>query len=168
MINQRCIVLNQDMSILGTTNVKRAICLIVSGKAEVLAESNKRIHPLMKIPLVIRLMKAIRNLWKTQVPWSKHNVHIRDNFTCQYCGKKIKSSKITIDHIIPVSLGGKNRWSNTVSSCFECNNKKGGRLPSVAGMTLIKIPKQPTIMEFIMKKIKNEGLHETLKDLGIY
>jgi hypothetical protein len=58
----RCIVLNSDMTILGTTDVKRAIRLVVTGKAESLVDSGRQIHPLMCVPKVIRLIKAIRNL----------------------------------------------------------------------------------------------------------
>lgn len=165
---QRCIVLNQDMTILGTTTYKRAIKLIVKGRAEVLAESDRMVHPTMYIPKVIRLIKAIRNLWRTSVPWSKQNVHVRDLFRCQYCGEYISKNKVTIDHVIPVAQGGKNKWENTVCSCFNCNNTKEDRTPSQAHMSLLRQPYQPTIMEFMLRKIKSEGLDRTLKDLGIY
>ena len=164
----RCIVLNSDMSILGTTSYKRAIRLVVTGKAESLMDSDRRIHPTMLVPSVIRLVKAIRNLWRKEVPWSKQNVHVRDKFICQYCSIKIPKSKATIDHVIPRDQGGKNRWDNTVCACFECNNKKENRTPSEAGMSLRKKPVAPTIMEFLMKKIKAEGLDGVLKELGIY
>lgn len=168
MVNHRVIVLSNDMTVLGTTSVKRAVRLITVGKAEVLAESNTQIHPTMFLPKVIRLIKAIRNLWKTQVPWSKQNVHVRDMYTCQYCGKKLSRSACTVDHVIPVAQGGKNRWDNTVCSCYACNNSKEDRTPSQAHMTLLKQPTTPTIMEFMFRKIKADGLEEVLKELGIY
>ena len=164
----RVIVLNVDHSILGTTSYKRAIRLVVTGKAETLAETNKRIHPTMLLPAVIRLVKAIRNLWRKEVPWSKHSVHIRDNFTCQYCGEQVVKSKVTIDHIIPKDLGGKNSWENTVTSCFPCNNAKGNRTPTQANMVLKSKPYKPTIMQFLLQKIASEGLEEVLKELGVY
>ncbi len=165
---ERVIVLNNDMTIIGTTTWKRAIRLITVGKAEVLAESDRQIHPTMYVPKVIRLIKAIRNLWRTSVPWSKQNVHVRDHFQCQYCGTYISKGKVTIDHVIPVAQGGKNRWDNTVCSCYDCNNSKEDRTPSEAHMTLLRQPRQPTIMEFMLRKIRSEGLDEMLKDLGIY
>ena len=164
----RVIVLNSDMSILGTTTYKRAIRLIVTGKAESLKDSERRIHPSMLVPLVIKLVKAIRNLWRKQVPWSKHNIHIRDGFKCQYCGNLVQKSKITIDHVIPKDQSGKNSWTNCVSSCFGCNNKKQNRTPSQANMSLIRRVTTPTIMEFLLLKIKAEGLSEILKELGVY
>ena len=164
------IVLNTDMTILGTTHWKRAMILIAKGKAEVLAEDTEnRIHPTVLMPKVIRLITAIRNLWRTQVPWSKANVHVRDMYTCQYCGKKLKRNKATIDHVIPQAQGGKNKWDNTVTACFPCNNEKRDRTPSEARMGLRKgLPHQPTIMEFLIRKVKAEGLDEVLKELGIY
>jgi len=164
----RCIVLNHDLSILGTTSWKRAIKLVVKGRAETLTESDHKVHPTMAIPLVIRLVKAIRNLWKKEVPWSKVNVHVRDNYTCQYCGKKLHKNKVTIDHVIPRAQGGKNGWENCVTACFDCNNKKEDRTPSQANMSLLKKPFKPTIMEFMLRKVKQEGLEKVLKDLGIY
>ena len=164
----RCIVLNSDMTILGTTDAKRAIRLVVTGKAESLVDTDRQIHPEMFVPAVIRLVKAIRNLWRKQVPSNKHNVHVRDKYTCQYCGKKLQRNKATIDHVIPQAQGGKNGWGNTVCSCFECNNAKGDRTPSEAEMSLMKQPVTPTIMEFLYKKIKSEGLEEVLKELGVY
>lgn len=164
----RVIVLNTDMSILGTTTYKRAIRLVVTGKAETLAETDKRIHPSMLIPAVIRLVKAIRNLWRKEVPWSKNSVHIRDSFTCQYCGEQVIKSKVTIDHVIPKDLGGKNSWVNTVTSCFPCNNAKGNRTPTQAKMPLISRPYQPTIMQFLLQKIESEGLEGLLKEIGVY
>jgi 5-methylcytosine-specific restriction endonuclease McrA len=164
----KVIVLSVDHSILGTTTWKRAVKLIVKGRAEALADSEYCIHKDMVIPTVIRLLRAIRNLWRTSVPFSKHNIHVRDGFICQYCGTKIHPSKATIDHVIPKDLGGKNSWTNCVCSCFSCNNKKENRTPSQAHMSLLRLPTQPTIMEFLMRKIKAEGLAGVLKELGIY
>lgn len=168
MNTSQVIVLNADMSVLGTTTWKRAIRLVVTGKAEALADSDRKIHAEMYVPTVIRLVKAIRHLWRTAVPWSKGNIHVRDNYTCQYCGDKLSRNKATIDHVIPASRGGKNAWDNNVTSCFDCNNKKEDRTPREANMSLRRTPWQPTIMEFILRKIKAEGLDKLLKDYGIY
>ena len=164
----RCIVLNSDMTILGTTDAKRAIRLVVTGKAESLLDSDRQIHPTMLVPAVIRLVKAIRHLWRKKVPWSKANVHVRDKYICQYCNDPVPRNKATIDHVIPQAHGGKNTWENTVCSCFKCNNYKEDRTPDQANMTLNRQPIAPTIMEFIMKKIASEGLEGILKELGVY
>lgn len=164
----RCIVLQNDFQILGTTSWKRAVTLVCSDKAEVIHYSDVQLHPKMNYPLVIRLIKAIRNLWKKEVPWNRTNIHIRDEYTCQYCGEKITNKReATLDHIIPRSRGGKNTWANLVTSCFDCNNIKADRLPSEAKMSLIRKPWKPTIMEFVIIKVRTEGLENILKDLGL-
>jgi len=164
----KVIVLNNDFSIIGTTTYKRAVRLIVTGKAEPLANSEIRIHPSMLLPLVIRLVKAIRNLWKKAVPWSKNSISVRDGYTCQYCGAEISRKKVTVDHVIPKSQGGKNSWENTVCCCFSCNNKKDNKTPTQAGMSLLRKPYQPTIMEFLMQKIEADGLDKILRSIGVY
>jgi 5-methylcytosine-specific restriction endonuclease McrA len=165
---QRVIVLNSDYSILGTTTFKRAIALIVKEKAVAVAQTAKKVHDELFAPLVIRLIKAIRNLWGIRVPWNKNNVAVRDNYVCQFCGKKLNKKTVTIDHVIPKCQGGGNKWGNTVASCKPCNNRKGNKTPSEAKMPLLRQPYTPTIMEFIQLKIKAEGLNEILKDLKVY
>lgn len=50
----------------------------------------------------------------------------RDNFTCQYCGRKTPEAILELDHIIPKCKGGKNDIQNYITSCFECNRGKAG------------------------------------------
>ena len=164
----KVIVLNRDMTVLGTTSYKKAIKLVVKGRAESILDSNKKIHPSMYIPTVIRLVKAIRSLWRKRVEWSKRNVHVRDSYTCQYCGNPVSKSSATIDHVIPKGSGGKNSWENTVCACFACNNMKEDRTPSQAHMSIARQPYAPTIMEFLLMKIKAEGLEGVLQELGVY
>ena len=49
---------------------------------------------------------------------------------CYYCGKKVRPAELTMDHIIPLSRGGKSERSNIVAACKECNNRKKYLLPS--------------------------------------
>lgn len=154
----RVLVLNTDMTPMGTTSWQDAVHKICSSRAEIVAETDIRIHPSMLLPAIIRLVKIVRHLWKKKVPWARKNVHTRDQFTCQYCGNKLSQKECTIDHVIPKDQGGKNGWDNTVCSCFDCNNRKGNRTPSQAKMALKKRPWQPTIMEFVQLKLKAEGM----------
>ena len=48
----------------------------------------------------------------------------RDNFTCGYCGIEQKADKLELDHIIPVSKGGKSTPNNLITSCQKCNRYK--------------------------------------------
>lgn len=162
---KRVLVLNADMTPFGTTTPKRAIALIIKERAEVIKETDIRIHPTMLVPSIIRLIKAVRHLWKKSVPWTKANVHTRDGYKCQYCGTKLERRELTIDHVVPKDQGGKNSWVNTVCACFPCNNKKSNRTPSQAQMALKRTPHQPTIMEFILKKVELDGLNEIVREL---
>lgn len=165
-----CILLNQDYSFLNVINWKRAMCLVAKGKVQVLAYSEKTVVTgegmIFKIPAVMKLMKLIRTLYRSKVPFNKRNVLIRDGFKCLYCGSK--EGKLTIDHIIPRSRGGKDAFENCVASCRRCNNQKGSRTPREAGMTLSSQPCQPTISEFLFLRAKKMGIMEILRDFGIY
>ena len=56
----------------------------------------------------------------------------RDNSTCRYCGAKAPAVEITIDHVIPVTLGGSDEPSNLVTACADCNNGKTSVPPNAA------------------------------------
>ena len=165
----RTIVLNGDYTFLNTISWKKAICLMMKGKAEALKYTDKSVRCVdgseIKIPLVMRLIKVIRLIYKNRVPYTKRNVMVRDNYTCCYCGLH---NKLTIDHVIPESQGGKTSFENCVTACFPCNNKKRNRTPREASMFLTKIPHAPTISEFFILKMKNLGLDKFLKELGVY
>jgi 5-methylcytosine-specific restriction endonuclease McrA len=98
------------------------------------------------VPAVVALKKYI-NI-RPRVKFSRKNIYLRDDFTCQYCGKKFTDvSKLTFDHVTPKCRGGKTVWENIVASCFTCNNRKKGCLTvEQAGMKLIKIPEQPKFL----------------------
>jgi len=166
----QCVLLNSDYSFLNIVTWKRAICLVVKSKVQVLKYSEKIVKTsegvLIKIPAVMKLIKIIRTLYRDRVPFSKKNIFIRDGFRCAYCGND--KEKLTIDHIIPKSKGGKTSFENCVSSCKTCNNKKGGQTAKEADMYLKLKPYQPTISEFLRMKIKKLGINDLLKDFGIY
>jgi 5-methylcytosine-specific restriction endonuclease McrA len=100
------------------------------------------------------------------VPFNKRNVIVRDEFKCAYCG--IESKSLTIDHVIPLSRGGKSNFENCVAACKGCNAKKGNKLPSEIHMYINKKLYQPTIAEFLRLKLRKLGLDVVLKELGVY
>ena len=61
-------------------------------------------------------------------PKVRFEVFKRDDFTCQYCGRKTPEVVLEIDHIVPVSAGGDNDPLNLTTSCWECNRGKGAEL----------------------------------------
>lgn len=160
---QKILVLNFDYSFLNVVDKQRAFRYIASGKVTVEQYSDQVINSFekaYKLPIVVRFVKFIRKIYRRKVYWSKKNVIIRDNNTCQYCGSK---KDITIDHIMPKSRGGKNSFENTVASCFSCNNAKGDKTPREAYMTLQSKPTQPTVMDFLMKFHKTLNAEELLE-----
>jgi len=168
---ERCVVLNGDYSYLNVINWKRAVCLMMKGKAEALKYSDKVVRnsegeEVFRIPLVLRLIKIIRMIYKNKVPYSKRNIFVRDNFKCMYCGAG--SQKLTVDHVIPQGQGGKSSFDNCVAACRPCNHKKGNRTPSQAKMFLKRRPYTPTIYEFIRLKMKHYKIDQFLKELGVY
>jgi 5-methylcytosine-specific restriction endonuclease McrA len=94
------------------------------------------------VPRIIRLLFYDR-LPRTEVKLNRRNIFARDKNRCQYCGKRQPTSELSLDHVIPRSLGGKAMWENIVCACAKCNVKKGGRTPKQANMTLIQKPVRP-------------------------
>jgi 5-methylcytosine-specific restriction endonuclease McrA len=166
----QCVLLNADYTFLNLVNWKRAFCLLAKGKVEVIRDSQRTIRDAngaeLKIPAVMRLIKLIRTIYRSSVAFTKRNVLIRDGFKCAYCGAR--RERLSIDHIIPRSRGGRTNFENCVAACKSCNLRKGGRTPSEAKMYLSLKPYQPTISEFLRMKFVNLGLYDALKELGIY
>ena len=104
----------------------------------------------MKLPSVISLKQFIP--LKKNVPFTRFNLFLRDEFKCQYCNIKFKASELTFDHVISRSKGGLSNWENVVSACFKCNNRKGSLSVKEANMQLIKKPKKPS-----QQDLKNAG-----------
>ena len=159
----RTLVLNSSYEFLGFTDWQSAICSAYTGKVIVEEEYDEVVHSVsssMRIPAVIRLRKYVKVMYEriTFVSYTKRNVHLRDNYVCQYCGDKVKED-LTIDHVIPESRGGLTVWDNTVSACVDCNYKKDNRTPQEAGMRLIRIPHKPHGFQEIIR-IKIGEIHD--------
>ena len=136
----QCVLLNADYTFLNLVNWKRAMCLMAKGKVEVIKHSQTVVHnaggKAFRVPTVMRLIKLIRTIYRASVAFTKRNILVRDGFQCAYCGKR--GDRLSIDHIIPKSRGGKTDFDNCVAACHRCNLKKGGRTPREAGMFLKK------------------------------
>ena len=165
----RCIVLNGDYTFLNTVDWKKALCLLIKGKTEVLKYAKRVIRladgTIVKIPLVMKLIKIIRMIYRNRVPYSKRNIMIRDKNRCAYCGSL---KDLTIDHIVPSSRQGETSFENCITACRTCNNNKGNRTPSEAKMYLRHQAYAPTISEFFRIKMKLMGVDSYLKELGVY
>jgi len=154
--NSRVLILNQSYEPVSICSAKKAMLMLILSKAELVAKlDGKVIHsPSVSFahPSVIRLYKYYRVPYRT-IELSRKNIMRRDNYRCQYCGKKTHT--LTIDHIIPKSRGGMDTWDNLVSACVKCNNKKGNRTPEEAKMPLLRIPRKPNHILFLKQYLGN-------------
>jgi len=100
------------------------------------------INQKIKIPKVIILSKFDK-VPRKRPRFSQKNIWIRDNYTCQYTGKKLKPGEGNIDHVVPRSKGGPTDWSNCVLACKKINAKKANATPEEAGLRLLKKPEPP-------------------------
>lgn len=147
-IERPVLVLNRDYQPINICRVRRAIKLILYGKAETLINGRGEIHSIsysLPIPSVIHLFSPVRRPpFRRRL--TKLEVFNRDKYTCQYCGKETR--QLTLDHIIPRYRGGTHTWENIVSCCPYCNRRKAGRTPDEAGMRLICSPASPKLESF--------------------
>jgi len=179
MLDSRVLKLNSNYSPIGVCTARDAFELIYSNRAEVVnvedgnyttydfnswAEISELKHELEEYNdldefvftsyLTLQIPRVVRTTEFSHVPHrsvklSRKNIYSRDKNTCQYCGKVLKPSKITLDHVIPKSQGGRNSWKNLVCSCIECNHKKGPRTPKEAHMKLLHKPIEPKFVDAI-------------------
>ncbi len=138
------LVLNASFEPLSTVSLRRAVVLVMQGKAVV-----EQAHPGLRIraaavevpvPQVIRLSRYVRVPFRQRAPWSRRGVLARDQHRCAYCGRRAT----TVDHILPRSRGGQDTWLNTVAACSDDNHRKADRTPEQAGMRLLTRPFEPT------------------------
>ncbi len=137
------LVLNANFEPLSVCNTRRAINLVLDGRAEVILNSGHEIRTPSTIypcPSIVRLSQMIKRP-RPRIKLSKSEIFRRDHYTCQYCGKNHGS--MTIDHVYPRHLGGEHVWDNVVTACATCNRKKGGKLLKDTRMHLRKPPAQP-------------------------
>ena len=161
----KCVVLNSTYEPITVVPSKRALILIMEGKAMAVEE-----HPYLvvrsvsytfKVPLAVVLKQYVRGrkIFTTPAGLSQRNLYLRDNHTCQYCLRPradLKSKEfLTRDHIVPECKGGKSTWENLVTACSTCNNKKGDKDLDRSGLTLYKKPNIPTIFELWARNNQN-------------
>jgi 5-methylcytosine-specific restriction endonuclease McrA len=142
-MNDTVLVLNQNYEPLNICNVKRALILIIGGKAEVLEEDTREVRSpsiIYQFPSVIRLHYLVKKP-RPVVKLTRREIFLRDNYTCQYCN--IQTRDLTLDHVVPKSRGGAHTWENLVSACRSCNHRKGGKMVAETRMKLNRLPFQP-------------------------
>lgn len=101
-----------------------------------------------RVPSVIMLKEMMRR--RRQPRFSKTNVYIRDLYTCQYCNTLQPRNNLTLDHVLPISKGGKTQWENIVAACSPCNARKGNK----THMKPLITPYAPDYYDLVNKRKK--------------
>jgi len=129
----------------GVIDCVEALVMCIVGKATAVEEYEDEISSpsiTFKLPSVI-VLKTVVKFISTGIRPSRNNILWRDKNQCQYCGIIESPRDMTIDHVIPRSRGGENTWTNLVTCCKRCNQKKGNRTPEEADMSLLNKPIKP-------------------------
>ncbi len=154
MLHSPVLLLNQNYEPLTVLKLKRAVNLLLLGKVDLIENDRsgylRSINIKIPVPSVLRLKYYVQ-IKRKEIPLNKKNILKRDNYECQYCGKK--GGQMTTDHIIPKAMGGEDSWENLVCACVECNNRKGNRTLQAANMKLHKKPKRPSYFTFVLREI---------------
>lgn len=130
-----CVVLNSNRLPLAFIPLKKALKLIVKGKAEILESwtvwrSERAEHHVPKT-VVLKDFRQTGARYHGPAVWNQRNLFQRDGHVCQYCRRHVLQLKLgevlTRDHIIPQSKGGPDTWQNCVTACTTCNHRKDNR-----------------------------------------
>ncbi|HWN81273.1 MAG TPA: HNH endonuclease [Candidatus Udaeobacter sp.] len=164
MLNERALVLNRHWLAVDTVSVRRALCMLYLDVARAVSPETFELHDWsswtslrvedgqprvqavrfqMRVPEIILLLVYDR-IPRKRVIFSRRNLFRRDRFTCQYCGRQPGKGELSIDHIVPRSLGGRSSWVNCVVACLKCNKRKADRTLQQAGLTLLVTPREPS------------------------
>ena len=131
-----------------------AISMWFAGRVEIVSVYEDRfirtVDEIFNVPSIVRFVGNVIKKFRFNraVKFSRENVFIRDEGRCQYCSKHLTKQNFTLDHIKPVSQGGKKVWHNIVTCCKPCNQKKGNKTLKQSGMKLLRepsIPKEITV-----------------------
>ena len=158
LLERPVLVLNRFWQPVHTCSVRRSLHLLCTGHAQVVqveGEQRYDTHDLMswigysnaitgdemihssrisiRIPKIV-VLSSYERVPRREVKFSKHNVFLRDKFTCQYCAKTLPETQLNLDHVTPRDKGGPTTWENIVTSCFRCNTRKANKMPHEVGM----------------------------------
>ena len=143
----RTLILNGAYEPVRIVNWERAMILWLAQKTDVLEQYEIQVHSVSQsfnLPAVMRITKFVRfKRNSSRVRFSRQHVFLRDDYHCQYCRKNFNTKELTMDHVIPVVSGGKTTWSNIVTCCVDCNQRKGSKTLQEAGLVLRRYPREP-------------------------
>jgi 5-methylcytosine-specific restriction endonuclease McrA len=125
-----------------------AIKAVFLDRVSVLSEYDEEVRSpsrSLRLPSVIALKDYIPTARRPA--FTRFNVFLRDNFSCQYCLDRLPTHDLTFDHVIPRCKGGRTTWENVVTACSPCNLMKGSRMPHELHMYPRRKPSQPSTWE---------------------
>ncbi len=147
----RCLALNASFEPLTMVPVRRALRLVIDGKAEIVEADAGRVARSERLaiprPAVIRLVKFVHVPRRFRRQVTNTFLFARDGYRCQFCSRtqaQLRTREcLTRDHLVPLSRGGTNAWTNVVTACSTCNARKGSHLPEELGMHPLRPPIEP-------------------------
>jgi 5-methylcytosine-specific restriction endonuclease McrA len=167
ILDRPVLVLNRLWQPIHTCSARRALKLVCVGHAQIVqteGETKYQTHDLgswldysatnavkemvHSVRLALRVPKIIvlafyDRLPRKEVKFTRHNVFLRDKYTCQWCGDLFAERELNLDHVHPRDKGGKTTWENIVTSCIRCNTRKANKLAHEVNMKLVKKPSTP-------------------------
>ncbi len=150
---RRVLVLNASYEPLSLIPVRRAVILLMQSKAELVECARRRairsVGKKWPLPLIIRLSYFVF-VPSRSAPPTRNAVMLRDGHRCGYCGQVASRHRMTIDHVVPRSQGGTHSWSNLITACHRCNQRKGHHRPEQVNMQMKWQPSQPSHVSLIL------------------
>jgi 5-methylcytosine-specific restriction endonuclease McrA len=137
------LVLNASYEPLCVVPGRRAVVLVLTGKAVTVAQGDGVLHAAtteVPVPAVLRLTRFVKVPYRATVPLTRKAVFARDGGRCAYCDGVATS----VDHVVPRSRGGAHAWENVVSACGRCNHLKADRGIAELGWRLRRQPVAPS------------------------
>lgn len=164
-LNEPVLILNKNWCPVETCTVRDAFCHVCSNRARFLTADTyalktfdewaqlsakdknciRTAHLYLEVPeiIIISTDGGLSRVENREIIFSKENLLRRDNFTCQYCGKKLERKTATIEHVTPCAKGGLSTWTNCILACLECNQTKGNKYLHESDQKLLKAPYVP-------------------------
>ncbi len=146
---------------------QEAVKAIFRGSVDVISEYDQTVRSPsreIRLPSVLALKEYVPTARKPA--FTRFNVFLRDQWTCQYCITSFRTHELTFDHVIPRSRGGRTTWGNIVTACQCCNTRKGNRMTHEVDMYPFRDPREPNINELQERgrKFPPNFLHESWGD----
>ena len=163
LLERSALVLNRSWMPIHVTTARRALCMLVRDVARVVAPDTLAIYgfeewvrllepptrlfvrsPSLRIPVPeVIVLRGYDRVPCHEAPFTRRNLFLRDDFTCQYCGRQTSSDRLSVDHVMPRSRGGRTTWENCVLACVTCNARKADRSLKETGLRLLRPPCRP-------------------------